>query len=86
MNRPLRFPLRAIGTTSAWKWFKWLFFASFLVAVALGVRFVQIEMDTSRLQARYLSELTRDVGFTVSEGPSDNIRSFRRRSNAGSSA
>jgi membrane peptidoglycan carboxypeptidase len=74
MNRPLRFPLRAIGTTSAWKWFKWLFFASFLVAVALGVRFVQIEMDTSRLQARYLSEMTRDVGFTVSEGPSDNIR------------
>jgi membrane peptidoglycan carboxypeptidase len=74
MNRPLRFPLRAIGTTPVWKWFKWLFFAGFLVAVALGVRFVQIEMDTSRLQARYLSELTRDVGFTVSEGPSDNIR------------
>ncbi|CAD6545858.1 transglycosylase domain-containing protein [Paraburkholderia sabiae] len=74
MNRPLRFPLRAIGTTPVWKWFKWLFFAAFLVAVALGVRFVQIEMDTSRLQARYLSELTRDVGFTVSEGPSDNIR------------
>ncbi|MBN3756377.1 glycosyl transferase family 51 [Paraburkholderia sp. Tr-20389] len=74
MNRPLRFPLRAIGTTPVWKWFKWLFFAAFLVAVALGVRFIQIEMDTSRLQARYLSELTRDVGFTVSEGPSDNIR------------
>ncbi|MEX3937094.1 transglycosylase domain-containing protein [Paraburkholderia phymatum] len=74
MNRPLRFPLRAIGTTSVWKWFKWLFFAAFLVAVAIGVRFVQIEMDTSRLQARYLSDLTRDVGFTVSAGPSDNIR------------
>ncbi len=75
MNRPLvRLPLRAIGTTSAWKWFKWLLVVAFLVAVAAGVRLVQIEMDTSRLQARYLSELTSEVGFTVSQGPSDSIR------------
>lgn len=74
MNRPLRFPLRTFGTTSVWKWFRWLLFLGVLVAIAIGVRLVQIEMDTSRFQARYLSELTRDVGFTVAEGPSDNIR------------
>jgi len=74
MNRPLRFPLRTFGTTSVWKWFRWLLFLGILAAVAIGVRMVQIEMDTSRLQARYLSELTRDVGFTVADGPSDNIR------------
>ncbi|HEY3599870.1 MAG TPA: transglycosylase domain-containing protein, partial [Paraburkholderia sp.] len=75
MNRPqLRLPLRTAGTTSVWKWFKWLLVVAFLVVVAAGVHFVQIEMDTSSLQARYLSELTSEVGFTVSEGPSDSIR------------
>jgi membrane peptidoglycan carboxypeptidase len=75
MNRPLlRLPLRSTGTASFWKWFRWLFVVAFLVAVAVAVRLVQIEMDTSRLQARYLSELTSEVGFTVSAGPSDNIR------------
>ncbi|MFC0401130.1 transglycosylase domain-containing protein [Paraburkholderia rhizosphaerae] len=76
MNRPLLRvpPLRTIGTTSAWKWLKWGIFFAFLVAVAAGVRVVQIEMDTSRLQARYLSELTSEIGFTVATGPSDNIR------------
>jgi membrane peptidoglycan carboxypeptidase len=76
MNRPLLRvpPLRTSGTTSTWKWLKWGIFLAFLVAVAAGVRVVQIEMDTSRLQARYLSELTSEVGFTVATGPSDNIR------------
>ncbi|HEY4352074.1 MAG TPA: transglycosylase domain-containing protein, partial [Paraburkholderia sp.] len=76
MNRPLLRvpPLRTSGTTSTWKWLKWGIFFAFLVAVAAGVRVVQIEMDTSRLQARYLSELTSEVGFTVATGPSDNIR------------
>ncbi|CAB3750266.1 biosynthetic peptidoglycan transglycosylase [Paraburkholderia solisilvae] len=76
MNRPLlRIPqLRTTGTTSSWKWLKWGVFLAFLVAVAAGVRVVQIEMDTSRLQARYLSELTSEVGFTVATGPSDRIR------------
>ena len=32
------------------------------------------EIETSRLQARYLSELTRDVGFYVADGPSHSIR------------
>jgi len=52
------------------KWFKWVLAAAFLLALALLVRFCQIEIQTSRLQAHYLSELTRDVGFSVAEGPS----------------
>ena len=39
-----------------------------------GARLVQVEIETSRLQARYLSELTRDVGFSVEPGPSHTIR------------
>jgi membrane peptidoglycan carboxypeptidase len=75
MNRPLvRFPLRATGTTSVRKWLKWGLAAAFLLALALAARFCQIEIETSRLQARYLSELTRDVGFSVADGPSDSIR------------
>jgi hypothetical protein len=45
-----------------------------LIALALAARFVQVEIETSRLQARYLSELTRDVGFSVDDGPSHSIR------------
>lgn len=76
MNRPLLRvpPLRTTGATSSWKWLKWAIFLAFLVAVAAGVRVVQIEMDTSRLQAHYLSELTSEVGFTVATGPSDSVR------------
>ncbi|WP_133645967.1 transglycosylase domain-containing protein [Paraburkholderia flava] len=75
MNRPLvRIPHRAIGTTSFWTWFKWLLFVAFLLAVAITYRVVRTEIETSRLQAHYLSELTRDVGFTVGEGRSDSIR------------
>ncbi|QQC66053.1 transglycosylase domain-containing protein [Paraburkholderia ginsengisoli] len=78
MNRPLlRFPLRATGTTPVRKWLKWLKWglaAALLIALALVVRVVQVEIETSRLQARYLSELTRDVGFSVADGPSHSIR------------
>ncbi|MFM0033292.1 transglycosylase domain-containing protein [Paraburkholderia strydomiana] len=75
MNRPLlRFPLRATGTTPVRKWFKWGLAAALLLALALAARFVQVEIETSRLQARYLSELTRDVGYSVAEGPSHSIR------------
>jgi membrane peptidoglycan carboxypeptidase len=45
-----------------------------LVALAILARLCQIEIETSRLQARYLSELTRDVDFTLAEGASPNIR------------
>jgi membrane peptidoglycan carboxypeptidase len=75
MNRPsIRFPLRIIGATSHWRWVKWGFIGIFLAAVVVVARIVQIEIDTSRLQARYLSELTRDIGFTVENGPSHSIR------------
>ncbi|MEW9586823.1 transglycosylase domain-containing protein [Paraburkholderia sp. DGU8] len=75
MNRPLlRFPLRATSTTPVRRWLKWGLAAALLIALALGAHFVQVEIETSRLQARYLSELTRDVGFSVQEGPSHSIR------------
>ncbi|WCM24190.1 transglycosylase domain-containing protein [Paraburkholderia bryophila] len=75
MNRPLvRLPFRATGMAPVRKWFKWVLAAAFLLALALLVRFCQIEIQTSRLQAHYLSELTRDVGFSVAEGPSHSIR------------
>ncbi|WP_341318859.1 transglycosylase domain-containing protein [Paraburkholderia sp. IMGN_8] len=75
MNRPLvRFPLRATGRAPVWKWLKWGLVAAFLFALALAARFCQIEIETSRLQARYLSELTSDVAFSVADGPSHSIR------------
>ncbi|MFM0058912.1 transglycosylase domain-containing protein [Paraburkholderia phytofirmans] len=75
MNRPLvRLPFRATGTASVRKWFKWALVAAFLLALALAARFCQNEIETSRLQAHYLSELTRDVGFSVADGPSHSIR------------
>ncbi|RDK00352.1 transglycosylase domain-containing protein [Paraburkholderia lacunae] len=75
MNRPLvRFPLRAAGRAPVWKWLKWGLAAAFLLALAFAARFCQVEIETSRLQARYLSELTSDVGFSVADGPSHSIR------------
>jgi hypothetical protein len=75
MNRPsIRFPLRTVGAGSLLRWVKWGFVVSFLMAVVIIARLIQIEIDTSRLQARYLSELTRDIGYTVETGPSHRIR------------
>jgi len=74
MNRPLiRIPPRATGAASVWKWVKWSLIAATLVAAAIVARLCQVEIETSRLQARYLSELTRDVGYTVEMGESDHI-------------
>ncbi|WP_322011390.1 transglycosylase domain-containing protein [Paraburkholderia sp. J12] len=75
MNRPsIRFPLRTVGAGSLWRWVKWGFVVAVLMALVIIARLIQIEIDTSRLQARYLSELTRDIGFTVENGPSHSIR------------
>jgi membrane peptidoglycan carboxypeptidase len=75
MNRPLvRLPLRAIATVSLARWHKWGLFAAFLAAVVIAARLVQNEIQTSRLQARYLSGLGRDIDFKVAAGPSDSIR------------
>lgn len=75
MNRPLvRFSLRAAGGRPLWKWIKWSLLAAVLVALAILARLCQIEIQTSRLQAHYLSELTRDVGFSLDNGASPDIR------------
>lgn len=75
MNRPLvRIPLRTAGAIPVWKWFKWLLLIGVLVALAIVAKLCQIEIETSRWQAHYLSELTRDIAFSVDAGPSPHIR------------
>ncbi|EIM93830.1 hypothetical protein WQE_47374 [Paraburkholderia hospita] len=75
MNRPvLRILPRATGISPFWRWVKWLLVVAFLVVCAIAVRMVQIEIQTSQRQAGYLSELGRDIAFTVADGPSDSIR------------
>ncbi|KPJ34571.1 glycosyl transferase family 51 [Burkholderia multivorans] len=75
MNRPLnRILPRVTGAASVWTWVKWSLLAALLIAVAIIARVVQTEIETSRLQAHYLSELTRDIGYTVEAGASDHIR------------
>ena len=75
MNRPLaRMPLRAIATMSAGARFKWLLGLLAATLVAVLAYFVSVEMQTSRLQARYLARLDRGVAFIVGPGPSDSIR------------
>ncbi|RQS74981.1 glycosyl transferase family 51 [Burkholderia sp. Bp8963] len=75
MNRPLNRNLpRVTGAASVWTWIKWSLVAALLIAIAIVARLVQVEIETSRLQARYLSALTRDVGYTVESGASDHIR------------
>lgn len=75
MNRPLnRILPRVTGIASVWTWIKWSLLAAVLIAVAIVARLVQVEIETSRLQARYLSDLTRDVGYAVEAGASDHVR------------
>ena len=75
MNRPpVRFPFRATATVSLVRWLKWGLLAAFLVTLVIAARLVQTEIETSRLQARYLSDLGRDIGFHVGAGASDTIR------------
>lgn len=75
MNRPvIRFPLRATSPVPVWRRVKWLLIAAVLIALVVVVRLCQIEFATSRWQARYLSSLAGDVGYTVGDGASDSIR------------
>ncbi len=75
MNRPLnRILPRMTGSASVWTWVKWSLLAALLIAIAIVARLVITEIQTSRLQAHYLSELTRDLSYTVEAGPSDHIR------------
>ncbi|WP_206952805.1 transglycosylase domain-containing protein [Trinickia acidisoli] len=75
MNRPLaRLPLRYISTMSPGARWKWLMLAGVAALVGLLAYFVSLEMQTSRLQARYFAGLGRQVSFSVEAGASDDIR------------
>ncbi|RDU97037.1 transglycosylase domain-containing protein [Trinickia dinghuensis] len=75
MNRPLaRLPLRYISTMSPGLRWKWLTFVGLAALVGLLAYFVSLEMQTSRLQARYFARIGRQVSFSVQPGPSSDIR------------
>jgi len=75
MSLPLiQFPLRTSGVASHVRRLKWWLLAIVLAVLAIVARCVQLEMETSRLQAHYLSELGHDISFTVAGGPSNAIR------------
>jgi len=75
MSLPLiQLPLRSPGIFSRARRLRWLFLALLLATLALTARWVQTEIDTSRLQARYLSELGHEIHFTVAAGSSAAIR------------
>jgi membrane peptidoglycan carboxypeptidase len=84
MSRPLArmMPLRIIATMSTGARLKWLL--GLVAAAFLGILayLLSVEMQTSRLQARYLARLDRGVAFTMEPGPSDSIR-FPRTSSSG---
>src|ERR1700738_69052 len=76
MNRPFArmMPLRATVTMSSGARLKCLL--GLVAAALLGILayFASVEMQTSRLQARYLARLDRGVSFSVGPGASDSIR------------
>jgi len=78
MNRPsIRFPRVSFPTLSfrsLWRWGKWGCVAAVLAAGLIVARIVQLEINTSELQAHYLSDLAHDADFTVENGPSHAIR------------
>lgn len=74
MNRPLaRLPLRYISTMSLGARWKWLTLVGIAALVGVLAYFVSVEMQTSRLQARYFAKLGRQVSFSVASGPSDSV-------------
>src|SRR5260370_41645311 len=75
MNRPLvRLPFRAIATMSLGKRLKWLLLIAVAALLGVAAYFAALEMQSSRLQARYLAEIGRDVSFSIADGASDSIR------------
>ncbi|RKP52109.1 transglycosylase domain-containing protein [Trinickia fusca] len=75
MNRPLaRLPFRAIATMSPGTRLKWLLILAVAGALGLLAYFLALEMQTSRLQARYLAGIGREVSFMVEPGASNSIR------------
>ena len=74
MTRPLvQLPLRATHSASLLRWLRWLLLVVILTAIAIAAQFVQMEIESSRLQARYLSGLGHDIRSTVANGPSNSI-------------
>jgi membrane peptidoglycan carboxypeptidase len=74
MSRPLDDELlRASRVRPARRWIAWFFAIASVIICAVAVRMTQIEMQTSLRQARYLSELGREIGFSVGEGPSASV-------------
>ncbi|WP_200823084.1 transglycosylase domain-containing protein, partial [Caballeronia catudaia] len=63
---------RAPRATSARRWIAWLFAIAGVLICVVAARMTQIELQTSQRQARYLSELGREIGFSVDEGASPN--------------
>jgi membrane peptidoglycan carboxypeptidase len=76
MNRPLArmTPLRVIATLSPGARWKWLLGLTTAALLGILAYFASVEMQTSRLQARYLARLDRGVFFSLEPGPSDSIR------------
>jgi hypothetical protein len=75
MNRPhTRLPLRAIATMSPGKLLKWLLVLAVMALAGVLAYFAAIEMQTSRLQARYFASIGRQISFSVEPGPSNSIR------------
>jgi membrane peptidoglycan carboxypeptidase len=74
MNRPLaRLPLRAIATMPLGRRLKWLLLLAAAVLIGVAAHFADIEIETSRLQARFLADFARNLSFTVGTGPSERI-------------
>lgn len=74
MNRPLaRLPLRYIATMSPGARWKWLAFVGLAALVGVLAYLVSVEMQTSRLQARYFANIGRQVSFSVASGQSNNV-------------
>lgn len=75
MNRPLaRLPLRHIATMSPGARWKWLTLAGIAALAGILAYLASLEMQTSRLEARYFARIGRQVSFSVAQGPSDSIR------------
>jgi membrane peptidoglycan carboxypeptidase len=75
MNRPLaRLPLRYIATMPPGARWKWLTFVGIAALVGVFAYLISLEMQTSRLQARYFAHIGQQVSFSVAQGPSKAIR------------
>ncbi|SAL86892.1 glycosyl transferase family protein [Caballeronia arvi] len=75
MSRPLEErSVRASPATPARRWITRLAVIACVVICAVAARMTQLEMQSSQRQARYLSELGREIGFSVDDGPSASMR------------